>query len=138
MQINPYLRKELVTGMQFCAKKIMEEQDLRRKMYFHERIPYEISKILEINYDKQLAFIQFVLEVSQSTIADRVASIVGEDNTIPMIDGIFEGIVKNLNELARKIEKDEDTYKTLEDIAELSYLSTASGYHQYLRGMVKP
>ncbi len=95
------------------------------------------GKIGDLTYDSQLAFMQFVLEVASSTISDRVDNIVSENHTIPLVDGFFEKIADGLNELANKIENDEDTYKTLQKIVELSYVTTAAGYHQFLRGMIE-
>lgn len=137
MRINPYLRKELVSDLRFCANKIIEEQDLQRKIYFFQRTYYEAGKIMDINYDPQLAFIQFTLEVTAGTVTDRVGSVTEGDTAIPLIEGLFEGIAKNLNELANEIEKDEDTYECLQKIVELAYVTTASGYHQYLTGRLK-
>lgn len=137
MPINSYLKKELIDDLRFCTRKIAEEQDLRRKLYFFEKIHHGLGEIMDINYDKKLAFTHFTLEVSRSTIAERVAEILEENDTIPLLDGIFDALVDNLSELANRIEKDQDTYDILENIVEITYLTTASGYHQHLRGILK-
>lgn len=138
MKLDPYLRKELINEIRFCANKIAEEADLQRKSYFYSHVYGAVGRVLDFSFDRHLILIDFVLEVSHSTISKRINEIVTEeDKTIPMIKGFFEGLVENLNELATKIEKDEDTYKTLEKIVELTYVTTGDGYYQYTKGQIK-
>lgn len=138
LQIDTYHRKELVDEIRYCSNKMAEEKDLQRKMYFYGKTFYAVSRIMELGYDRHLNFIELVLEISQKSISARINKITKEEEkTVPLLEGFFERIVENLNKLATKIEKDEDTYETLEEIVKLTYLTTEDGYYQYLRGQIK-
>lgn len=138
MQIDPYLRKELVKEIRYCAGKIVEEEDLQRKTYFYAYAYRAADRIMDFSYDPQIAFTEFVLEISHSTISRRVAQLASqEDTTIPLPEGFFERLAESLNGLATIIEKDEDVYRALEKIVELTYLTSRDGYYQYTKGMMK-
>ena len=138
MKLDPYLRKELVHDIRFCADKIAEETDFQRKMYFYAYTYGAAGRTMDFVFDKHLILVQYVLEGSHATISKRINAIVAdEDKTIPIIKGFFEGLVENLKELATKIEKDEDTYDILEKILELTYLTTGDGYFQYTKGQIE-
>ena len=138
MKIDPYLRKELVTELQYCAKKILEEGDVQKKTYFYRYVSNAFNKIMDLSFDPQLLFAQFVIEISHGTISYRVNEIkVEEDSTVPLLEGLFDLLAKSINELATKIEKDEDVYKTLEHIVKLIYLNTPGGHYQFTKGMIE-
>lgn len=138
MKIDPYLRKELVKELQYCAKKILEEGDVEKKMYFYRYVWEALDRIIDLSFDPQLLFAQFVIEVSHGTISNRVNQIrVKKDKTIPLVEGVFDLLTKSINELATKIEKDEDIYKTLEQIVKLTYLNTSDGHYQFTKGMIE-
>jgi len=138
LQIDNYLRKELVKDLRHCADRIMEERDPRRKLLFFEQCGSMAGSILELNYDKQLNFIQFTLEISAKAISLRTEVIFGEENeTIPLVEDLFSRLAEALNELAAKIEKDEEPYKTLEEIVQLTYLTTEAGYYQHQKGQIR-
>ena len=138
MKLDPYLRKELINEIRYCSNKMIEQKDLQRKMFFYEQIQYAVARTMEFSYDRHLSFIELVLEISHKVISKRVDAIVTEeDTTVPLISGFIERLVENSNELATKIEKDEDTFETLEKIVELTYLTTESGYYQSMKGQIK-
>ena len=138
MQINNYLRKELVEEIRYCANRIMEERDPQRKILFLNHCSNIVGRIMELNYDRHLSFIQFVLELAGGTVATRVEAIFKkEDETIPLVEDLLDRLVEGLNELAAKIEKDEETNETLEKIVQLAYLTTEIGHYQYQKGQIR-
>lgn len=138
MQIDNYMRKELVKEIRYCANKIMEEKDPQRKMYFLSYCSSVVGRVMEFNYDRHLSFMQFVLELSASTISTRVEAIFKEeDGTIPLAEDLLDRLVEGLNELATKIEKDEETHETLEKIVQLAYITTETGHYQHQKGQIR-
>jgi len=54
-----------------------------------------------------------------------------------LIDGFFDRLAEYVNELALKIENNEETYKTLEKIEVLAHVATGNGYYLYTKGFIK-
>ena len=137
LNIPKELRGELIKELRFIAKKIIEESDLRRKIYFYSAAYGMTRRVLNFTYDPQINFAEFVLEVTYNTINNRVQSIIQGDATIPLIDGFFDRLATYLEELALKIERDEDIYKTLEKIVALAHVTTGNGYYLFTKGLIK-
>ena len=138
MQLSKDVRSKLVSELRYCAERISKEKDLRRKAFFYCNAADSVHSILDLEYDSQLVLIGLVLEVSGSMISNRVETILSErDISVELIDGIFDKLHAYLSELAINIEESQDTYKTLEKIAELAFTATERGYYLYTKGVMK-
>lgn len=136
MRVSKELRKKLVTELRYCADKMAKERDLRKKIYFYSNVSESVDSALDFEYDSQLVLMQLVLEVSSSTIAHRIDEILSEkDTSIELLDGLFDRLYSCLNELAACLEENQDTYKALEKITELTHATTQRGYYLYTRGL---
>ena len=138
MKIDDYLKKKLVNGLKDCAKKTLEETDLRKRAFYLAQCNEDAAIVMKLNYDSELVLLQFALEISSRTIASRIETIISAENeTIPLPENLFEKIVKILTELATKIESDEKTHESIEKLMELAYVTTPSGYSQLMKGQIK-
>ena len=63
--------------------------------------------------------------------------ILGKDTVIDFPEGFFEKLGDCLEELAKSIESDQDTYAVLQKISSLAYISTGNGYYLYQKGILK-
>jgi len=135
MDISENLREELVNEINFVISKIREEVDLRKKIFFYSGIYGLVNRIFNIRFDPQLVFMHLVLNTSFSLINDRINAIVlGKDTLVEIPDNFFDRLCNALEELARNIAEDEDTYTVLQRIATISYLTTGNGYYLYQKG----
>jgi len=138
MDISPESRKEFVNELRHVSQKILEEEDVRKKAYYYSAAYGIARRLINFQYDPQINFLELVLEVSYNTIRARIETIVQQrDLTIPLVEGFFDRLAENVNELASKIEKDEDVYRTLEKIAVLTHITTGNGYYLYTKGLIK-
>lgn len=138
MEIPGDFRKRFVDEIRFDVKKMREERDPRKKIYFFSGIHGEAQRIFNISFDPQLLFIHFVLNYAYQLLNGRVNTIVlGRDTLIEIPDGLFLKLCDYLEELAKNIENDEDTHLTLQKIASLAYISTGNGYYLYQKGILK-
>lgn len=60
-----------------------------------------------------------------------------EQSTFLMPDQLFDGLSDVLNELADKIEKNQNDIPVLEKINALGYSTTGNGYYLYQKGIIK-
>lgn len=138
MKLPGELKGELERELRFASDKIIAEKDSRRKLFFYSATHGVTRRIMNLHYDPQLAFMDLVLEVTYNTINNRVNRIVVEnDNTIPLIDGLFEKLAGAVKDLADCVKNDEDTYKVLEAIVSLAHTTTGNGYYLFTKGLVK-
>jgi len=138
VQLSKDLRKKLVSEFRYCAEKMSKEKDFRKKVFFFSSTEEVVSSAINFEYDPQLVLIELVLDVATGTIAHRIDMIQSEkDTSIEIIDGLFDKLYACLNELAVSLEENQDTYKTLEKIAELAHATTDKGYYLYTKGLEK-
>lgn len=138
MELSPESRKEFVKELRYVSQKILEEEDVRKKIFYYSAAYGIARRLVNLQYDPQVNFMELILEVSYNTIKARIETIVGgRDSTIPLVEGFFDKLAENVNELASKVEKDEDAYGALEKIATLTHVTTGNGYYIYTKGLVK-
>jgi len=137
MKLPGELKVELERELRFVSDKIISEKDPRRKLFFYSAAYGITRRIMNLHYDPQLAFMDLVLEVTYNTINNRVNRIVKNDNTIPLIDDLFEKLAGAVKDLADCVKNDEDPYKVLETIVSLAYTTTGNGYYLFTKGLIK-
>lgn len=138
LEIQASMRKEIENEFKYISDKIIAEKDTRRKAFFYSAAYGVIRRIVNLQYDPQLSLMELILETSYNTINDRVNRIViGNDVTVPLIDGFFEKLAQAINDLADCIKSDKDTYKILEHIVVLTHTTTGNGYYLYTKGDIK-
>ena len=129
MNISNSLRTELINEIKFVISKIKKEPDLRKKSFFFSGVYSLVNRIFNLSFDPQLVFIHLVLNATHTTINSRINSIVmGKDTLIDLPDDLFDKLCDSLEELAEKIEKDEDTYSILQKLSVFAYVTTGNGY----------
>jgi hypothetical protein len=138
LEIQASMRKEIENEFKYVSDKIIAEKDTRRKAFFYSAAYGVIRRIVNLQYDPQLSLMELILETSYNTINDRVNRIVvGNDVTVPLIDGFFEKLAQAINDLADCVKSDKDTYKILEHIVVLTHTTTGNGYYLYTKGDIK-
>ncbi len=138
MKISRRFREELVQEIQFVVKKIREEQELRRKVFYYSGVYGLVSRIFNLNFDPELVFMHLVLNATYGALKDRANNIVlGRDTLIEFPDDLFDKLCDALETLAEEIENDAKTYHTLQKIANLAYVTTGNGYYLYQKGILK-
>jgi len=138
MDLPEELRAELEKELIYVGDRIIAERDPRRKVFFYSAAYGITRRIMNLCFDPQLGFMELVLQLSYNTINDRVNRImIGKDPTVPLIDGFFEKLAQEINNLAQCIKADKDTYKILETIVTLTYTTTGNGHYLYTKGLLK-
>jgi hypothetical protein len=138
MNLSDSLRTELEKELRFVSDKIIAEKDVMRKVFYYSAAYGVTRRIMNLSYDSQLSFMHLILEASYRQINDRVNQIVrGRDATIPLISDFFEKLSEEVLNLAESVKNDQDTYKILERIVTLAFLTTGNGYYLYVKGQIK-
>ena len=136
MKITPDFRKGIVDEFRSVAKRIREEEDPARKLFFFSATYGIISRVFNFSFDPQLVFIHMVLNECYNTISASVSVQRGEERPIRVPEELFDKLANATDELADKIENDEDTCETLQKIANIAFSTTGNGYYLYEKGLL--
>lgn len=138
MDIPTQFREKLVKEIRFIVEKIRTEADPRTKIYYFSGVYGEMYRLLNMRLDRQLLFAHNVLNFAYQTMKSRAdVVIIGRDTLIDFPDGFFETLAAYLDRLANSIEKNENLYPILQDIACLTYITTGNGYYLFQKGILK-
>jgi hypothetical protein len=139
MKIDKNHKEKIIDEFKLVAKAMKEENNIERKIYFYSGAHGIVNRILNIDYDPELLFIDYILERSYETINSGITAFIrGERRApIPNPSVILEKIADEVNKLANSIEKGESYIKILNRIVELSYLTTGNGAYLHYKGVIK-
>lgn len=138
MQISKEFKKLLVDELKTVAEKVSEETDSKKKNYFFSGAFGTVSRVFNFNFDPELILIHSVLNMAYGvvdTLQKRIDR--GEEDVIRIPDEFFDTLANLTKELALAIEKDENIYEVLQEIAVHSYILSGNGYYLYQKGIIK-
>lgn len=125
----------LADELKFCREKIDEEIDFRRKVYFYSSAYGMTKRVLNLEYDSQLQFIDFVLNTSYNAIFNRMNANMAGDITIVLTNDFFNELSNCLELLEGRIRDGKDTYDVLEKIINLTFTIDGNGYYLVQKGV---
>ncbi|MBI2910007.1 MAG: hypothetical protein HYX92_20390 [Chloroflexi bacterium] len=138
MNISEQLRKLLVDEIRFVVQKMKASPDAGTKSYFFSAVHGAANRVSNIEFDPEVAFINFVLNSAFQNINARIAAMAQRQETgIGVPEGLFDKLEDALEDLRGRIERDEKTYPALERIATLAFTTTGNGYYLYSKGVIK-
>jgi hypothetical protein len=122
---------EMRTATEHMRKVVAPEE----KLFFISAVHGAAFRIMNIEYDTELAFIHHVMNTAYGMMSANLALVrQGGVNTFPK--DIFEKLENELDLLAQRIEQKESTHPVLERISNLAYSTTGNGYYLYLKGLI--
>jgi 4-hydroxy-3-methylbut-2-en-1-yl diphosphate synthase IspG/GcpE len=136
MNISKDMQKVLTDEIKVALYHMKKVDTAEEKLFFLSAVYGVAFRIMNIQFDPELAFIHHVVNAAYSMMNTRLASIRQNPglNTFPK--NVFEMLEDALGRLIDKIEKEEKTYPVLENIFNLAYSTTGNGYYLYLKGMM--
>lgn len=135
MKISSDYKNILSDELKFCREKINDEIEIRRKVYFYSSAYGMAKRILNLEYDPQLQFIDFVLNTSFNAISNRMNGNMAGDDTILLTNDFFNELTSCLELLEGRIRDDKDTYDVLEKIINLTFTIDGNGYYLVQKGV---
>jgi hypothetical protein len=134
MKIESSLRDILTKDIEFATDRMIAETSPDRKLYYFSAIYGMTNRILNINYDPHLAFIDFVMTAVYNLMAPNIlASRAGQVSwTVPA--DFWERLARFTLELNQNIRDDREVFGTLQKIANLAYVTTGNGYYLLQKG----
>lgn len=137
MNINTEHRRILVEEFRYVIKRMSEAKFAEQKPYQFSAAFGAVSRIFSVQCDPQLILMHLVLNTAYANVSARIQAIKGGDPVVELPEEYFDALTNCVEALASQIEKREDTYKTLEKIASLTFVSTGGGFYLYQKGILK-
>ena len=137
MKISQKYRDEIVDELGIVRKKMRNVEDPLKKMYYFSAGYGVIDRVQKLDFDPQLTFIHFVMNVSYQNINNRLEIIRSGEEIIPISEDFFEDLEDVVSEIQRKIrdKKDGELYSNLEELVCLAFSTTGPGYYMADKGI---
>lgn len=137
MNLSKEMQRIFTDEIDFVVRRMKESQDPARKLYFLSAVHGMALRIMNIEFDPELAFIHHVLNFAYGTINGRLAAISGgQEKGAGIPEKLFDRLEESLQEMIANIQQGEQTYPVLQTISNLAYSATGNGYYLYLKGML--
>jgi hypothetical protein len=142
MRLPDITREHLHTEFRIAADRMAATPDLLGKLYFFSAMFGEANRVLNRQWDDELALMHLVISAAHGTIMGRLSqpSPVGESMSgIPdELPDALTKIAADLADLLREPEQDsESLLSILSRLAVVAYSTTGNGYYLYLKGAIE-
>lgn len=137
MKISENHKNIIVKEFLGAAKLMKEDGTAEDKMFYFSSTFGILSRIFNLEYDPQLVLAHFILQSAHGNISARIKAINDGDQVIKFPGEFIDKLSNKVEVLADLIEKNEDLYGTLQDINEITFVTTGNGYFLYKKGILK-
>lgn len=129
MKIPETLKERLLSELDFVIRKVSEEPDLTKKIYFLSAAHGAIDRTVRFHPENELLISHAILNLCYSMLLDRFNRTRAGDKVVPLPDDWSEQIIEYLSQLRDLISRDQSVYPALERITRLAYSLTGPGYY---------
>jgi len=136
MKLSKMMQKNLIDEINFACDGMESSDSPFVKMYFFSAAFGAVHRIMNIEFDPELAFVHEVLRRAYEQVNGRLTIAAQGREELGLPDKLFSRLEDELRGLAKQIEDGQRTYPVLERISNLAYSSTGNGYYLYLRGVL--
>ena len=138
MNLSPDMQKRFTDEINFVIKNMKNTDNPTEKLYFFSAGYAMAQRIINLEYEPELAFIQQVLQLVYNMVNARLLAMsMRQEAGVSIPDGLFSSLEEALEEMVDRIEQGVETYPALQRIVNLAYSTTGNGYYLYLKGLLK-
>ena len=129
MQLPQQLKENLLNELDFVIKKMTEEPDLIKKLYFYSAVNGALERASRFYFDRELLVAHAILNMSSSMINDRINHLRIGDANVPFTDALMTQLITGISELRQAINEDKTLYPAVEKVMEVTYMTTGPGFY---------
>jgi len=138
MNLSPEMQERFIDEFNFVIKNMKNTDNPTEKLYFFSAGYAMAQRIINLEYEPELNFIQQVLQLVYNMVNARLIAIsAGQEGGISIPDKLLTRLEEALEEMVDRIEQGTETYPALQKMVNLAYSTTGNGYYLYLKGMIK-
>lgn len=137
MNVSKEMQELFTNEVDFVIQRMNGTNSAAEKMYFFSGTYACALRIINIEFDAELAFIHHVLQSAYQMIYARITILQqGQDRAIGIPEKLFDRLEETLKEMSARIKKGEETYSVIQTIFNLAYSTTGNGYYLHLKGLL--
>ncbi|MCL4369123.1 MAG: hypothetical protein M1337_08175 [Actinobacteria bacterium] len=137
MVLSKNVRKLLRDETRFVVNKMKGATAPQVKLFYLAALRRTASRLIGIEFDPELVFVDYVLFGVNDTIQKRLNTLSQEQEpVIGLPERFFEKIEDALEDMASRMEQDEPTYPSLQTLVNLMFSVTPEGRYLRLKGIV--
>jgi hypothetical protein len=129
MKLPQQLKKNVLNELEFVIKKMREEPDLAKKIYFYSAVSGALERATRFHLDNELLVAHAIMNLSYGIINDRINHLRMGDTIVPFPDSLLDQLIDSVSELKQAIEEDKATYSALEKIMGIIFVATGPGFY---------
>jgi len=137
MRLNPYLKEELVNELKSVSRRMIEETDPSKKLFYYSAAYGITNRVMRFEFDEELLLVDALLTITYNAVNTRLQIYLSGDRTVPVTPEILDGLAGCVKDLALAIDKDRQCYDILQRIMALSFLTTGPGYYMATKGQIE-
>jgi len=123
------LKEKLLTELDFIIKKMKEESDLAKKIYFYSAVNGALERASRFYFDRELLIAHAIMTLSYNTINDRINRLRMGDAVVPLTESLVDQLITSVSDMRQAVEENNTVYPALEKTMEVTYLTTGPGYY---------
>ncbi|KKL98798.1 hypothetical protein LCGC14_1820800 [marine sediment metagenome] len=135
MELSNENKKIIYDEIKFVVDILKENEDIDEILYFLSAIHPMIKRIFNIEFNKHLVFMNFVLGNCFGAIMTAVNIVKQEKQPVIINLDFFHKYYKLLEELAEAFIEDKLVYEILEKLSLLIYSISGNGYYLQQKGV---
>jgi len=129
VKLPQQLKQDVVIELGFIVKKMSEEKEITKKLYYSSAVKGALERASRLCYDKEMMVVTPIVDIAFALINDRINHIKVGDTTIPFTDDMLSQLIEGLNDLKQAINDEQTVYPAIEKIMEVAYLSSGGGFY---------
>jgi hypothetical protein len=129
MKMTAELKERLLSEFDFVIKKMTEEPDALKKLYFFSATNGAVERVMRYCPSDDLFIAHSILGLCYSTLNDRVVRVRGGDVVVALPQDWSEQLVQHVREFRKSVEDNSPIYPALEGIIHLAYSATGPGFY---------
>jgi len=138
MNLSPEMQERFIDEVNFVIKNMKNTDNPTEKLYFFSAGYAMAQRIINLEYEPELNFIQQVLQLVYNMVNARLIALsAGQEGGISIPDKLLTKLEEALEEMVDRILQGTETYPALQKMVNLAYSTTGNGYYLYLKGMIK-
>ncbi|MFC1946762.1 hypothetical protein ACFLXY_02445 [Chloroflexota bacterium] len=138
MNLSLEMKKALVDEIKFVLKNMRSTNVASQKWYFFSAVHAVAQRIVNLEYDPELIFINQVFQLTYNMVNARLnAMSTGQEGVVGVPDNLFQKVEGEIEKLISLLEENQVSYPVLERLINIAYCTTGNGYYLYIKGMLK-
>jgi len=129
MNLPQQLKKNLQDELDFIIKRMKEEPDLTKKIYFYSAVHAALERASRSYFDRELLIANAITTLSYNAINDRVNHLRMGETIVPFTENLVDQLIASVSDLKQAVEEDKSAYPALEKAMEVTYMATGPGFY---------